>query len=157
MKTVSHALAVLFALTAPILEIDPVSAASFEVFPYSGTSGVAKESLNHAFRAIIFDNIDKTIYYCTSTVHVLKGSTYMSYACERSKNHKSILPASSNIQTSVHVGSTGGGLYESVFGAWQIDGSTGDLQFCFPPAVLNNKELANDCIKIDYRNPPKQH
>ncbi|MGA8170242.1 MAG: hypothetical protein WB816_05345 [Methylocystis sp.] len=130
-------------------------AASFEVFPYSGNSGIAKEMLNHVFRAIVFDNTTRNIYYCTTTVHIPKGSTFMSYTCERSKNHKSLLPVSPTVQTSVHVGGSAGGLYESVFAAWQIDAANGDLQFCFPPGVLNNKEMANDCLKIDYKNPPK--
>lgn len=146
---------VLFVWTTLFLVTQPACAASFEVFAYSGASGIAKESLDHTFRAIVFDNTMRNIYYCVATVHVLKVSTHMSYSCDRSKNHKSVLPVSPNIQTSVHVGSAGGGLYESVFGAWQIDNSSGDLQFCFPPGVLNNKDTANDCIKIDYRNPPK--
>ena len=35
-------------------------AASFEVFPYSGTSGIVKESMTHTFRAIVFDNATRT-------------------------------------------------------------------------------------------------
>ncbi len=147
---------ILLAATALLFVSPPAFAASFEVFPFSGTSGIMKESLDHAFRAIVFDNTTRNIYYCATTVHVTKGSAYMSYTCARSKNHKSVLPVSANVQTSIHAGSTGAGLYESVLGAWQIDGSTGDLQFCFPPGILNNKEMANDCLKIDYRNPPKQ-
>ena len=146
---------VLIAGTALFLVSQSAFAASFEVFPYSGTSDIAKESMDHTFRAIVFDNATRNIYYCTTTIHILKGSTYMSYTCARSKNHKSILPVSPNVQTSIHAGSTGGGLYESVLGAWQIDAATGDLQFCFPPGVLNNKDIANDCMKIDYKNPPK--
>jgi hypothetical protein len=146
---------VLIAGTALFFVSQSAFAASFEVFPYSGTSGIEKESMDHVFRAIVFDNAARNIYYCTTTIHILKGSTFMSYACARSKNHKSVLAVSPNVQTSIHAGSTGGGLYESVLGAWQIDSSTGDLQFCFPPGILNNKEIANDCMKIDYKNPPK--
>lgn len=145
----------LIACAALFFATEGVSAASFEVLPYSGISGIAKDALNHTFRAIVFDNTTRNIYYCTTIIHILKASTNMSYTCERSKTHKSVLPVSPNVQTSVHVGSTGGGLYESVFAAWQIDTGSGDLQFCFPPGVLNNKEIANDCIKIDYKNPPK--
>jgi hypothetical protein len=131
-------------------------AASFEVFPYSGTSGIVKESMTHTFRAIVFDNTARNIYDGTTIIHILKGSTYMSYTCDRSKNHKSVLAVSPNVQTSIHAGPTGGGEYESVLGAWQIDSGAGDLQFCFPPGVLNNKEIGADCIKIDYKNPPRQ-
>jgi hypothetical protein len=146
---------ILIAGTALFFVSQSAFAASFEVFPYSGTSGIGKESLDHVFRAIVFDNTARNIYYCATTIHILKVSTNTVYTCARSKNHKSVLPVSPNVQTSIHAGSTGAGLYESVLGAWQIDGSTGDLQFCFPPGILNNKDMVNDCMKIDYKNPPK--
>jgi len=79
-------------------------AAPFEVFPYSGTSGIVKESMTHTFRAIVFDNTTRNIYYCTTIIHILKGSTYVSYTCDRSKNHKSVLAVSPNVQTSIHAG-----------------------------------------------------
>ena len=73
---------VLLAGTALFFVSQSAFAASFEAFPYSGTSGIDKESMDHVFRAIVFDNVARNIYYCTTTIHILKGSTYRGFALE---------------------------------------------------------------------------
>ena len=82
---------VLIAGTALFLVSQSAFAASFEVFPYSGTSDIAKESMDHTFRAIVFDNAARSIYYYHDNSYPQGADVYVLYVrpFEESQIHPS--------------------------------------------------------------------
>ena len=127
------------------------NAASYEVVP-SFTPKMASSAAVMRYYANIFDHAHGKAYSCWVD-RTLEPAASLSYRChDLAKEHTSLLPPSSDITTAVD-SSGRPNTRGAPDGLWQINSTTGDLQFCLAHEGSNTRLPPNSCIKIEWRGP----
>ena len=140
------------ALTAVVFAscVHSAFAASYEVVAWNMANFPKARFL--AFSALVFDNVAQNIYTCTIAAPSWAGppAVPLEATCNKSPNHQSQIPSTQNINTVLQRNPIPSSFDTfKRWGIWQIDGVSGDLQFCYPNQQGN---VTGDCIKVDFKN-----